>query len=318
MDFNLSPGDTLPDCNEYLPLVVYEYEKVIFNDTVNAKGFKGVSGIAHFDVVYADGYGLLYMKLPGVMDGYHYFDLIQALIMRDSLTYFHEGYLPEFQQVNIPDTVSHLFNHFVFLCDHEYSRYSYSNDYVTNFGVSFIDRIEVESFYSNGIDTVFNDISYAGAINEKKFEFRLLLDNSLTAHGYDYYFRYVAYDEGLITQQRSYPDTGYKKITYVPVSVEDDFIKPEKFLLEQNYPNPFNPSTNITFTLPAAAHSTLEVYSVLGEKVATLINGIVEPGTYSKVFDGSNLSSGTYFYTLKASTDDGKSFFDSGKMLLLK
>lgn len=75
---------------------------------------------------------------------------------------------------------------------------------------------------------------------------------------------------------------------------------PSGFRLEQNYPNPFNPSTNISFSIPDNnANANLTVYDARGNKVAELINENKSQGSYSVNFDGSGLSSGVYFYSLK-------------------
>jgi hypothetical protein len=89
--------------------------------------------------------------------------------------------------------------------------------------------------------------------------------------------------------------------------------KPDGYALEQNYPNPFNPSTTIRFALPEAGHVKLTVYNILGEEVATLIDGYREAGWYSVNFDASRLASGTYIYLLNANGHILK-----GKMLLIK
>jgi thiol-disulfide isomerase/thioredoxin len=88
---------------------------------------------------------------------------------------------------------------------------------------------------------------------------------------------------------------------------------PGTYSLLQNYPNPFNPSTYIAFTIPKEENVTLKVYDILGNEVKTLVDGRQIAGTYNIYFDGSDLSSGVYFYKLTAG-----SFTDTRKMSLVK
>ena len=88
---------------------------------------------------------------------------------------------------------------------------------------------------------------------------------------------------------------------------------PSQFALEQNYPNPFNPSTKIQFTIVNRLLTIVKVFDVLGREVATLVNAVKEPGTYTVQFDGSNLASGVYFYRLQAGT-----YVETRKLLLLR
>lgn len=80
--------------------------------------------------------------------------------------------------------------------------------------------------------------------------------------------------------------------------VEIEISQPNVFYLGQNYPNPFNPSTNIKYSIPADGNVTLKMYDILGEEVSTLVNEFQQAGTFDVVFDGSNLSSGVYYYQL--------------------
>ncbi|MEP0007522.1 MAG: T9SS type A sorting domain-containing protein [Balneola sp.] len=76
---------------------------------------------------------------------------------------------------------------------------------------------------------------------------------------------------------------------------------PQNMELEQNYPNPFNPSTTIAYGVPNTGKVTLEVFDILGRKVATLLNGENKTaGRYTLHFNASNLASGMYIYRLRA------------------
>jgi hypothetical protein len=75
---------------------------------------------------------------------------------------------------------------------------------------------------------------------------------------------------------------------------------PTAFALEQNYPNPFNPVTSITFRLPSASHVRLEVFDLLGKRVATLLDEQRSPGVHTVAMDASALSSGTYLCRMTA------------------
>jgi hypothetical protein len=75
---------------------------------------------------------------------------------------------------------------------------------------------------------------------------------------------------------------------------------PGGYTLSQNFPNPFNPATSIEFGMPHAGEVSLKVYSVLGQEVATLVQGMQAPGMYRVTFDARGLASGTYFSILRA------------------
>jgi hypothetical protein len=91
------------------------------------------------------------------------------------------------------------------------------------------------------------------------------------------------------------------------------FQKSFTFKLEQNYPNPFNPTTTLKFTTGKFSFVTLKVYDILGNEVTTLVNEEKQPGNYRVEFNASGLTSGIYFYKIKAGN-----FVRTGKMLLLK
>ncbi|HVO76317.1 MAG TPA: carboxypeptidase regulatory-like domain-containing protein [Ignavibacteriaceae bacterium] len=94
---------------------------------------------------------------------------------------------------------------------------------------------------------------------------------------------------------------------------EAEKIIPEFYKLSQNYPNPFNPSTIINYEIPSSGLVTLKIYDVLGREVKTLVSEVKNPGRYNVKFDGSNLSSGLYFYRITTNN-----FTETKKMLMLK
>jgi hypothetical protein len=88
---------------------------------------------------------------------------------------------------------------------------------------------------------------------------------------------------------------------------------PTQYKLEQNYPNPFNPVTRIIYSIPRAQKVSLKIYDVLGNEVMTVFNGFTYAGTFNAEIDGTRLSSGVYYYTLRT-----EEFQQTKKMILLK
>jgi hypothetical protein len=105
---------------------------------------------------------------------------------------------------------------------------------------------------------------------------------------------------------------------------------PTEFALSQNYPNPFNPVTKINYEIPITPQSPLEggirgakagggvhtkliVYDILGREVIKLVDELKKPGRYTIEFNGTNLSSGVYFYRIEA-----EDYVMAKKMVLVK
>jgi hypothetical protein len=105
-----------------------------------------------------------------------------------------------------------------------------------------------------------------------------------------------------------------KELTSGPTGIinENNFIA-DDFRLYQNYPNPFNPSTNLEFGISKLGFVSFKVYDALGKEIAVLFNEIKPAGKYSIEFNGSNLSSGIYFYKLESGD-----FSETKRMILLK
>ena len=101
-------------------------------------------------------------------------------------------------------------------------------------------------------------------------------------------------------------------------SIEVDVPIVQEFALYQNHPNPFNPSTTISFSLPVESNISIKLFNILGQQVATIANSDFQAGSHKIEFNGQDLSSGTYIYTLEAKGVDGKNFISTKKMLLLK
>ena len=156
---------------------------------------------------------------------------------------------------------------------------------------------EILRFTQN--DNEWNSIGFVsgfGTTTEpKSYSF---IDESVTSGIYKYRLKQIDFD-GTFTFSNE-------------IEVEVDFT-PKEFVLYQNYPNPFNPTTVISYQLPVNGNVTLKVYDVLGNEIATLVNEEKPAGAYEVEFDGSMLSSGIYFYQLKAG-----SYSSINKMVLLK
>ena len=88
---------------------------------------------------------------------------------------------------------------------------------------------------------------------------------------------------------------------------------PGEYTLAQNYPNPFNPATKIGFGVTGYGLVSLKVYDVLGREVATLVNEVKAPGSYTVQWNAASVAGGVYFYRL--STSD---FVQTRKLVVLR
>jgi hypothetical protein len=110
------------------------------------------------------------------------------------------------------------------------------------------------------------------------------------------------------------PYGAQRKFRAVLTDVAGEISAPLEFTLKQNYPNPFNPSTSIDFSVEKPGRATLELYNILGQKLLTLFDEVVEAGRYYTVqFNANGLPSGIYLYKLQSGTKS-----DMKRLLLIK
>lgn len=178
------------------------------------------------------------------------------------------------------------------------------NSYDIDYGLS----------YGNGSDLI-STLGANGVVADPQFTDEMESDFSITSSSpavdagemFPYGFKFHYYGDA--------PDIGACEVGTPTVAIDkdDDEVVVSGYKLEQNYPNPFNPTTTINYTVPTSELVTLKVFNLVGQEVKTLVNAKVAMGSYSVNFDASNLSSGMYFYTLKAGN-----YVKTQKMMLLK
>ena len=127
-------------------------------------------------------------------------------------------------------------------------------------------------------------------------------------------------DPELLNVVCGYPDADNPvAVSTSAMGIDGNETIPDEFALNQNYPNPFNPSSQISFDVPQGGeHIMLNIYNILGQNVSTLVNGVINPGTYTMEWNatdeaGNPVASGIYFYELRSS-----SFTARKKMLLIR
>ncbi|MCX6151234.1 MAG: metallophosphoesterase [Ignavibacteriales bacterium] len=171
-----------------------------------------------------------------------------------------------------------------------------------NFNPTVIDSISNwEDIY--GVDSNFNPIDKNAGIDLTK----LTLTKSHFADNKQYYYRVRYRDHNL--RWSAWSDNVPFDIS---TGVEDNSV-PTVYALQQNFPNPFNPTTTIHYQIPEAGFVSLKIYDILGKELFVLVNEDKQVGRYDLHFNAGNLSSGIYYYQLKAGN-----FVSTKKLILIK
>jgi hypothetical protein len=158
-----------------------------------------------------------------------------------------------------------------------------------NYGFEILRSVQNENWQKIGFVK-----GYGNSVSPKDYSF---VDNSVTKGIYSYRLKQIDNDGSF----------EYSKV------IEVDLDSPDEFELSQNYPNPFNPVTTIRYNLPESGNVKLNVYNLLGEQVAVLVDEFKETGVHTVNFNAENLQSGLYIYKIETN-----GFVQSRKMTVIK
>lgn len=190
----------------------------------------------------------------------------------------------------------------------------YEYDYTTTYPYSIIVEdwalpVELTSFYSqiNGNTVVLKwntatEVKNYGFEIERKPEngnwnrigFVQGMGNSNSPKSYSFTDNDISSGIYLYRLKQIDTDGSYEYSDEIEITVN----KPTEFSLLQNFPNPFNPTTKIKYSISSSAKITIKVFDVLGREIKTLLDEYKDTGTYEIEFDGSELTSGLYFYKI--------------------
>jgi len=164
------------------------------------------------------------------------------------------------------------------------------------------------SFYDN-----YSKIGYiylTSGLNHFSFEFEMEQISDLNAR--------LVFNCGNSIEDVYIDNVSLKEVITSGIQADGDQI-PGNYHLYNNFPNPFNPNTVIQYTVPQLSNVKIEIYNILGQRVKKLINSPHDPGVHQISFDGSNISSGIYYYRMEARGSSGKVLYNKiRKMMVIK
>ncbi|MFO7523840.1 MAG: T9SS type A sorting domain-containing protein [Ignavibacteriaceae bacterium] len=319
MDFNKAAGDTF--FNGTSVFTVTGGTIFLFSDTLEIKGFRKDDIVPPVwtnittKTSFATELGWCYFYYS-LSFSYHFNTITDQLIMgilygdMGNIDYLSDHYKPQIDLIPIT-AINRILFKLNFTTKHPFDKPPTE----ISSAFSFIDRIEMESFYSKGDSVIINNPKIASVDSFQNYTVRMVLDTILLKDDFSFNYRIKAKDKGIIPETTISPDTGFYQCVWdFSVGVnEENYQIIEEFILNQNYPNPFNPGTIISWQLPAGSWQTLKVFDVLGRELATLVDEYKEAGYHEVKFNSAGLASGIYYYQLKAG-----SYVETKKMLLLK
>jgi hypothetical protein len=150
--------------------------------------------------------------------------------------------------------------------------------------------------YPPNVDTV--TASYTTASNDDTVSFHFYCRNSsnIFVHGAGH----MRIRAELVSNPSQFVEVDFRANTSQTIGINQISNIVKEFSLEQNYPNPFNPATKIKFSIPKSEFVSLRVYDILGREVKVLVSENLSHGEYEADFDAKGLSSGMYYYSLRA------------------
>lgn len=275
------------------------------NGTIYVQNINSVGEIFNSSRSYNKGAAVLHM-LRGVIGDENFFQTLKEYLVEPGLTY-NVAITQDFQRIAervSGQSLNYFFQQWIY--GEKYPKYTFGwrYEHVADNNYNLILRATQQTNSNPAFFTMPIQIRYETSSEIKT----VTVINDKQEQGW------VIPVNGQPTTVQFDPDNWILKDVLGITSLDDENL-PAEFSLFQNYPNPFNPETIIRYALPNPEHVTLKVYDNLGREVAKLIDELKPAGVFNSKFSilNSKLSSGVYFYTLRAGD-----YISTKKMVLLK